>query len=78
MGDLLLDQRVVSGIGNIYWCEALFLAALHPSTPLGVLDGAALADLVGTASELMRAARLGDPPRDVWWCPACQPLSSPP
>jgi len=26
----LLDQRVVSGIGNIYACEALFISGIHP------------------------------------------------
>jgi formamidopyrimidine-DNA glycosylase len=29
---LLLDQRVVAGIGNIYADEALFLAHIHPCT----------------------------------------------
>jgi endonuclease-8 len=113
IGDLLLDQRVVSGIGNIYRCESLFLAALHPSTPTSAVDGGALRNLVEGAARLMRAnlepaqgfdrrfappggpagawvygrggrpcyrcratvrvERLGDPPRDVWWCPTCQP-----
>ena len=27
---LLLDQRVVAGLGNIYVCEALFRAGIHP------------------------------------------------
>jgi formamidopyrimidine-DNA glycosylase len=26
----LLDQRIVAGVGNIYACEALFLAGLSP------------------------------------------------
>lgn len=28
---LLLDQRVVAGLGNIYVCEALFCAGVHPA-----------------------------------------------
>lgn len=28
----LLDQRIVAGLGNIYVCEALFRAAISPST----------------------------------------------
>ncbi len=28
--DFLLDQRKVSGLGNIYVCEALFRAGIHP------------------------------------------------
>lgn len=55
VGVLLLDQRVVSGIGNIYRCESLFLARLHPETPRFALDDPALAALVDTASRLMRA-----------------------
>ena len=29
---LLLDQRIVAGLGNIYVCEALFRARIHPRT----------------------------------------------
>jgi formamidopyrimidine-DNA glycosylase len=28
---LLMDQKKISGIGNIYACDALFLAGIHPS-----------------------------------------------
>ena len=28
---LLLDQRIIAGLGNIYVCEALFRAGIHPS-----------------------------------------------
>ena len=30
IGDALLDQRVLAGVGNIYRAEALFLAGVHP------------------------------------------------
>ena len=30
IGDAVLDQRIVAGIGNIYKSEGLFLAAIHP------------------------------------------------
>jgi len=30
IGDALLDQRVLAGVGNIYRAEALFLAGIHP------------------------------------------------
>ncbi len=36
----LLDQRVVSGIGNIYADEILFAARIHPRTPVRRLSGA--------------------------------------
>jgi formamidopyrimidine-DNA glycosylase len=32
---LLLDQRVVAGLGNIYVCEALFRAGIDPARPGG-------------------------------------------
>jgi formamidopyrimidine-DNA glycosylase len=31
----LLDQRLIAGLGNIYVCEALFRAGLHPEAPAG-------------------------------------------
>ncbi|GJE25720.1 bifunctional DNA-formamidopyrimidine glycosylase/DNA-(apurinic or apyrimidinic site) lyase [Methylobacterium organophilum] len=33
----LLDQRLIAGLGNIYVCEALHRAGLHPSLPAGAL-----------------------------------------
>jgi formamidopyrimidine-DNA glycosylase len=35
----LLDQRLIAGLGNIYVCEALFRAGLHPEAPAGSLAG---------------------------------------
>jgi formamidopyrimidine-DNA glycosylase len=32
---LLLDQRIVAGLGNIYVCEALFMAGIKPNKPAG-------------------------------------------
>jgi len=32
---LLLDQRIVAGLGNIYVCEALFRAGIAPTRPAG-------------------------------------------
>lgn len=36
---VLLDQRVLAGLGNIYVCEALFRAKIHPVTPTNALAG---------------------------------------
>jgi endonuclease-8 len=33
LGDALLDQRLVAGMGNVYKCELLFLHRLNPWTP---------------------------------------------
>jgi len=35
---ILLDQSIISGIGNIYADEALFLAGIHPETPFLMLQ----------------------------------------
>ena len=32
--NFLLDARILAGIGNIYACEILFAARLHPATPV--------------------------------------------
>ena len=34
---LLLDQRKITGIGNIYACEALFASKIHPQRPANSL-----------------------------------------
>lgn len=37
---LLLDQRLIAGIGNIYASEALWLARIHPLLPAAAIDAA--------------------------------------
>ena len=61
-GDLLLDQRVVAGIGNIWRCESLFLEGVHPMVPVSGLDDADIDRLVKTAARLMSASVGGDRP----------------
>ena len=43
---LLLDQRIVAGLGNIYVCEALHSARIHPRKAGGKVSRSALARLV--------------------------------
>lgn len=47
---LLLDQRIVAGVGNIYADEALFRSRIHPETPANHLT-------VGQIAGLHRALR---------------------
>jgi len=54
IGDVLLDQRVASGIGNIYRCEALFLDGIHPRRSLGEVGPDAVVHAVETAARLMK------------------------
>lgn len=42
---LLLDQRIVAGIGNIYACEALNVARIRPDKHAGRISRAAIARL---------------------------------
>jgi endonuclease-8 len=55
VGDALLDQRVLAGIGNLYKCEILFVQRVNPWTPVG--DVPDIAALVATAHRLLRANR---------------------
>jgi formamidopyrimidine-DNA glycosylase len=43
---MLLDQRIVAGLGNIYVCEALFAAGIDPRKAAGKVSRPALARLV--------------------------------
>ncbi|WPD19456.1 DNA-formamidopyrimidine glycosylase family protein [Thermaerobacter composti] len=53
---VLLDQRVVAGLGNIYADEALFRARLHPAHPAGSLSPTALRRLVRAVRRVLREA----------------------
>jgi len=55
----LLDQRTISGIGNVFKCEALFLERVSPWAKVGELDDATLLRLVAQARKLMRLNRGG-------------------
>jgi formamidopyrimidine-DNA glycosylase len=53
---LLLDQKVVAGLGNIYACEALHRARLSPLAAAGAVSERRLARLVGAVREVLEAA----------------------
>ncbi|WP_131105215.1 bifunctional DNA-formamidopyrimidine glycosylase/DNA-(apurinic or apyrimidinic site) lyase [Ornithinimicrobium sufpigmenti] len=53
---LLLDQTVVSGIGNIYADEALWRAQVHGLRPASALTKPALGRLLGHAADVMTEA----------------------
>jgi endonuclease VIII len=38
IGEALLDQRNLAGIGNMYMAEVCFLLGVHPFTPVGDVD----------------------------------------
>jgi endonuclease-8 len=56
LGDALLDQALVAGIGNIFKSEACFAARLDPWQPIADLTEEQLNAVVNAAHDLMRAA----------------------
>ncbi len=50
---LLLDQRIVAGLGNIYVCEALFRAGIRPDKAAGKVSRLALERLVPAIREVL-------------------------
>jgi endonuclease-8 len=53
IGVALLDQRNLAGIGNIYRCEACFLAGVHPASPVSAVGD--LGALITDAKSLLEA-----------------------
>src|SRR5215208_7996507 len=77
LGEALLDQRVLSGIGNIYKCEACWSARIDPWRLLGDLDEDELRRVVIEVAALMRyGVETGRIPRSIYRragrpCPRC-------
>ena len=53
---MLLDQRIVAGLGNIYVCEALNMARISPLKPAADVPQARLAALVPAIKQVLAAA----------------------
>jgi len=67
IGDALLDQRLVAGIGNLWRAEALWEAGVSPWRILAEIGDAQLRSVLETAHRLMRTALDGRrPPRQVY------------
>ncbi len=54
IGQALLDQTALAGIGNVYKSEVLFLCGVSPFTRVRELDDATLDRLVARSRDLMR------------------------
>ena len=58
--NLIMDSRIVVGVGNIYACEALFLAGIHPARACGRISAQRYEKLADTIrSVLSEAIRAG-------------------
>ena len=53
---LLLDQRRIAGVGNIYAVEALWFAGIHPRTPANAIGARAAARLHRSLRHVLRRA----------------------
>ena len=75
IGDALLDQRLVAGIGNMWKAEALWAARVSPWAPLGAVTDDELRAVLGAAHDVMRRALArGRPQLNVYRrrvCPRC-------
>jgi endonuclease VIII len=83
VGDALLDQRLVAGIGNVWKAESLWRAGVSPWLRLAEVDDRTLSAVLEHANRLMRASVDGfPPPRRVYRrtgrpCPRCgTPIAS--
>jgi endonuclease VIII len=55
IGEAVLDQRVMAGVGNVYRSEILFIGKVDPFARVASLDDATLERLLGTARRLLLA-----------------------
>ena len=53
LGEALLDQRALAGIGNVFKSEVCFVERVHPFTPTSAVNDATLHRLVRTARRLL-------------------------
>jgi len=59
IGEVMLDQRVVAGIGNVYRCESLWSRRINPWKPARELNDETLRELFDTARDAMRLNLVG-------------------
>jgi endonuclease-8 len=57
IGDALLDQRLVAGIGNMWRAEALFRAGVSPFAALAELSDEGVRRVLEEAADAMRSRR---------------------
>ncbi|MEO8293247.1 MAG: DNA-formamidopyrimidine glycosylase family protein [Actinomycetota bacterium] len=55
IGVALLDQRVASGVGNVYRCEVLWACGADPFRPVARVEADLRRRLLGTAARMLRA-----------------------
>lgn len=53
---VIMDQRIVVGVGNIYASEALFMAGINPTRPAGSVTSVQVEALVAAIKEVLQQA----------------------
>ena len=77
LGDALLGQRLVAGIGNIFRSEGCFEAGLDPNSPVGAVSDEQLTSVLeATRTLMLEAVETGRQPNRVYRragrpCPRC-------
>ncbi len=77
LGDALLGQRLVAGIGNIFRSEGCFAAGIDPRTPTGAISDEELVTVLDATRGLMlEAVETARQPKQVYRragmpCPVC-------
>jgi endonuclease-8 len=66
IADVLLDQRVLAGVGNIWKSETLFRAHVHPFTLVRDLTDEQLAKIATLARKLLQMSVKADRPYDYF------------
>ena len=56
IGDAIMDQHAMAGVGNIWKHETLFRCGLNPWRTVGELDDETLLSVITTAQHLLRAS----------------------
>jgi endonuclease VIII len=62
IGEAILDQRAVAGVGNVYKSEVLFIERVNPFEKVGALDTETLERILTTARALLQANARSDAP----------------
>ena len=77
LGEILLDQRIVAGIGNLWKAEALWHARLSPWRTVAETSDEELGRVLAEATRLMKSSLAGGRPRRAVYrragrpCPRC-------
>ncbi len=75
IGEALLDQTVMAGVGNIYKSEVLFAERISPFARISELDASVLASVVARARSLMRRSVVARRMRTTPSGPAAGPFA---